>query len=375
MKKILILSILILNISFSQSLKKIPLIDYVEIVSHTINKPIYISDDINITNVSLFLPTNVSNEILIENLKSSLIETGYRLKKLSNSYIIEKEILKEYHIYKFKNIDIEDFSSLFSVFDNSTFSYMYGSNAVLYKANRYENIEVKKFLELIDIKKDTATIKVSIIRTDLNKLVEFGTKSGHTSLHLNDFTNYIFGIYGTSTTLEAGSILNFKTSFDYLNKNGVSKIEQSPTLYLTNGKSSSVSYVDNIPYQVSKKSVDSTTGTTEETTEYKDVGLKLNVTPKINKDEIFLDFNLISENILNQDTDKPTTRKISLNQSFVIKRGEVILLSGLSKNETNEIIQKVPILGDIPILSFLFKHKEEINQTSIITIMVEYLEN
>lgn len=374
MKKLFLLCLLlIININ-AQTLKQIPLTDYVEIVSHSINKPIYISEDLNLTNVSLFLPTNVSNEILIENLKSSLIESGYKLKVLKNSYIIEKKIQKEYHIYKFKNIDIEDFSSVFSVFDNSTFSYMQGSNAVFYKADKHQNIEVKKFLELIDIPKDTATIKVSIIRTDLDKLIQLGTKAGHTTLHLNDFTNYIFGIYGTSTTLEAGSIFNFKTSFDYLNKNGISKIEQSPTLYLTNSKNSSVKYVDNIPYLVSTTAVEDGRATKQETTEYKDVGIQLDVIPRINNNELFIEFNLIVENLLTNNNEKPTTRKISLNQSFKIKKGEIVLLSGLSKTETNEVLQKVPILGDIPILNFLFKHKEEINQTSIITIMVEYLE-
>lgn len=376
MKKILKVQLFILLVvvnSYSHSLKEISLVDYIEIVSHTINKNIYITDEVSAAKVSLFLPINVSNEILIENLKSSLFGTGFTLRSLKNSYIIEKEIQKEYFTYQFKNVDIEDIEDVFNAYEDSYFAYMKGANAVFYKADKYRNIEIQNFLEMIDIPKETATIKVNIIRTDLDKLFQFGTRSGKYDIDLNDFSNYIFGIYGTSTTLKGGGLFNFKTSFDVLNKNDVSKIEQSPTLYLTNGKNASVKYVDNIPYLVSVASVQDGVSTTQETTEYKDVGIHLNINPKINNDEIFLNFDLIVETLLTNLNQKPTTRKIQLNQSFKIKKGEVVLLSGLSRTEINEVLQKVPLLGDIPVLDFLFKYKEDVKQTSVITVMVEYL--
>ena len=376
MKKIpivlLFIQLVVVN-SYSHSLKEISLSDYVEIVAHTINKNIYITDEVSAAKVSLFLPINVSDEILIENLKSSLFGTGFTLRSLKNSYIIEKEIQKEYFTYQFKNVDIEDIESVFNAYEGSTFAYLRGANAVFYKSDKYRNIEIQNFLEMIDIPKETATIKVNIIRTDLDKLFQFGTRAGKYDIDINDFSNYIFGIYGTSTTFKGGGLFNFKTSFDVLNKNDVSKIEQSPTLYLTNGKNASVKYVDNIPYLVSVASVQDGVSTTQETTEYKDVGIHLNINPKINNDEIFLDFDLIVETLLTNLNQKPTTRKIQLNQSFKIKKGEVVLLSGLSKTEINEVLQKVPLLGDIPVLDFLFKYKEDVKQTSVITVMVEYL--
>ena len=82
---------------------------------------------------------------------------------------------------------------------------------------------------------------------------------------------------------------------------------------------------------------------------------------------------MIVETLLTNLNQKPTTRKIQLNQSFKIKKGEVVLLSGLSRTEINEVLQKVPLLGDIPVLDFLFKYKEDVKQTSVITVMVEYL--
>ena len=42
----------------------------------------------------------------------------------------------------------------------------------------------------------------------------------------------------------------------------------------------------------------------------------------------------------------------------MIKDGETLVIGGLISTDDTEIIRKVPILGDIPILGLLFRHKE-----------------
>ena len=51
-------------------------------------------------------------------------------------------------------------------------------------------------------------------------------------------------------------------------------------------------------------------------------------------------------------------REFKTNTHLIVKDGETLLLSGiLFENETTTI-QKVPILGDIPLLGLLFRHKK-----------------
>jgi general secretion pathway protein D len=358
----------------ADSLKKLNLVDYVEIVSHTIKVPIYVADDVPALEVSFFLPSDVSNKLMLDTLKATLANRGLRLKKVDNVYFVEQVKPIEFHTYKFKNIETPDVSGIFSVVDNSTFSYLPSSHSVVYKANDIQHSKIQEFLKQIDIPLNAETIKVSIIRTDLSKLVQIGSKIGQFQLELNDFANYIFGIAGDTTSLTGGGIFGFKTLLSFLHQNEVINIEQSPTLHLFDGKLSSVSYVDNIPYLVTTNQVQDGKATTQETTEYKDVGLKLNVLPRINQDVMMVDFDLTVENLLSTSSEqKPRTRKIFLKQHFKIKKNEVILLSGLSKTESNEILSKVPILGDIPILNILFRYKDELKSTNVITVMVEIL--
>ncbi|MFH1678963.1 MAG: hypothetical protein ABH914_05045, partial [Candidatus Omnitrophota bacterium] len=43
--------------------------------------------------------------------------------------------------------------------------------------------------------------------------------------------------------------------------------------------------------------------------------------------------------------------------TVMIKDGDTLIIGGLTKNKTTETVQKVPILGDIPLLGLLFRHK------------------
>jgi general secretion pathway protein D len=63
------------------------------------------------------------------------------------------------------------------------------------------------------------------------------------------------------------------------------------------------------------------------------------------------------------------TRK--LKTVIVVNNGDTAVLGGLMKDEEREVVQKVPLLGDIPILGWLFKStshtKEKVNMVVFLT--------
>jgi general secretion pathway protein D len=93
------------------------------------------------------------------------------------------------------------------------------------------------------------------------------------------------------------------------------------------------------------------------TYEYKDVGVILNITPHINEE------NFIRLKISQQVTKvtsasssaTPTTLKRTTKTTVVVKDSETIVISGLMGDSTQDTTYKVPLLGDIPILGWLFK--------------------
>jgi len=87
------------------------------------------------------------------------------------------------------------------------------------------------------------------------------------------------------------------------------------------------------------------------------VELKLNIKPQINaSDYIRMVINESTEEIASQDPVLgPTTSKRTAKTTVVAKDQETVVIGGIMQERTIESIGKVPILGDIPLLGYLFR--------------------
>ena len=100
--------------------------------------------------------------------------------------------------------------------------------------------------------------------------------------------------------------------------------------------------------------------------------LKVDITPQINSDGMII-LKLRVELSEFTDPDDPSsgnkTTKVVDTQALVADR-EVLALGGLIKNTTKETLSKTPILGDVPILGWLFKNKSKsIDKTSLLILL------
>jgi general secretion pathway protein D len=94
-----------------------------------------------------------------------------------------------------------------------------------------------------------------------------------------------------------------------------------------------------------------------QTVERKEVGIKLNVTPQINEgDSVQLKIEQEVSSVLGASGAVDVRfAKRQINTSVLVQDGQMIALGGLISEETKESESKVPILGDIPFLGYLFK--------------------
>jgi general secretion pathway protein D len=97
---------------------------------------------------------------------------------------------------------------------------------------------------------------------------------------------------------------------------------------------------------------------------HEDVGITLRVTPKINESE-YISMQLFQEvkDIVADTTTASGQRlvdtgKRSAKTNVVVKNGETIVIGGLLSDTERRSEQKVPLLGDIPFLGFLFRNTE-----------------
>jgi general secretion pathway protein D len=151
----------------------------------------------------------------------------------------------------------------------------------------------------------------------------------------------------------------------YKNDTDVS-ILSTPQLLTLDNEEAEINVGENVPYLTRQDSTSTTSAypVNYNTYEYKDVGVILTITPNINQ-ENFIRLK-ISQQVtkvisgVSTDTTKPsipTTLKRTAKTTVVVKDNETVVIGGLVGDSTDDSTNKVPFLGEIPILGWLFKAK------------------
>lgn len=134
-------------------------------------------------------------------------------------------------------------------------------------------------------------------------------------------------------------------------------ILSTPQLLTLDNEEAEINVGSNVPYLTRQDTTSQTTSINYNSYEYKDVGVILNITPHIN-DEGFIRLKLSQEVTKVQsgaDKAMPTTLKRTAKTTVVVKDKATIVIGGLVGDSTDEGTNKVPFLGDVPLLGWLFK--------------------
>ncbi|MDA8561630.1 type II secretion system secretin GspD [Gammaproteobacteria bacterium] len=103
-----------------------------------------------------------------------------------------------------------------------------------------------------------------------------------------------------------------------------------------------------------------TTATPFNTFNRLNVELKLEVTPQINLGEaVRLKIVLKNDSLKNPDNPglNPTVNTSQITNSVIVNSKDILVLGGLISNNITDTVEKIPLLGDIPVLGYLFQHK------------------
>lgn len=137
-------------------------------------------------------------------------------------------------------------------------------------------------------------------------------------------------------------------------------ILSNPQLLTSDNEEATVIVGKNIPYitrqERSTASVDYTNY------EYKDVGVTLKITPTINTEKFVrqkIELEVTQLVTSESSTGLPTTLKRATKTVVSVKDGQTVVISGIMGDSTEKAVYKVPLLGDIPILGWLFKSKSD----------------
>lgn len=149
-----------------------------------------------------------------------------------------------------------------------------------------------------------------------------------------------------------------------LEADGKAEIVSQPKILTTNGKKALIQSGSEIPYQTVEDG--------EVSIEFKDVVLSLDVTPRINPGD-----RIAMELVIKQDSigqvlanGELSIDNNELQTTVVVPDGQTIVLGGVFKNETSDSVNKVPLLGDLPIMGALFRNKESTSEKTELLIFI-----
>jgi len=332
-----------------------------------------------------------------------------KILKLIQKLDVESHANKKVEIFKLKNSDAKAVEKTLSeIIKKQTFSdpslkpsvsMSEEINAIIVIGEPLILKGVKLIIDELDKEKYQVYVQAKIVEINKNKSSEIGVKYGFSagdvsssglyamsanfgSKELTSLTSVKVLDYLGNIGSGAGSALALGATLDFLQIHGASKSISNPSILCVNNKESSI-YVGKTISIVSGSVSNNTGGVgTGVTQSYKreDVGLTLKIKPRVSSaDKVTLDVEAILENILDDGsqnaTKQPVTSKQEVKTQAILRSGESIIIGGLVKSYERDAKNKVPLLGDIPIIGeYLFSSTSRTNeQDNLVVILTPYV--
>ena len=170
---------------------------------------------------------------------------------------------------------------------------------------------------------------------------------------------FSMGIIGAGITIGGIAFPNIGAVVQAYKTDTDVSILSTPQIMTLDNEEAEINVGSNVPYITRQDSTATTSSypVNYNTYEYKDVGVILNITPHINEENfIRLKISQQVTKVTSSSTSAtPTTLKRTTKTTVVVKDNETIVISGLVGDSTQDNTYKVPLLGDIPVLGWLFK--------------------
>jgi len=261
------------------------------------------------------------------------------------------------------------------------------SLVIMAAPNDYSNL--LQVVKKLDRRSKQVFVQVLIAEVSLDKSREVGMQSGVIGgAALNKYLAVAgmydpMGTFGSllnsiNNTPIANSIIearpvNITAMMKALDKNGLVNILSTPNILTTDNKEAEINVGENVPFKGSTTSLAGSSTATYESIERKDIGINLKIKPQISEgDYIRMDiYQEISavKNDKGQAVDLVTTKR-SAKTSVVVKDNETIVIGGLIQDTEDTNIEKVPLLGDIPGLGWLFKTSTKTRKKTNLMILL-----
>ncbi len=360
--------------------------------------------------ISQIIADERTNSLIVKANKSGIIEIKKLVRKLDTE-LDSSQKNSRIHVYRLKHSDAEQISKSLgaitsnskkqrpkrgsstynrysrSGLDNNTASIFQdqilispdkATQSLVITASPQDFITLTGVIKKLDIPRNQVFVEAIIMELAINKTDGYGfsfinPKNGISFPSVN-LQNFIAGSPspGLSLGFKRGGLKNLPNSdlkvydlqglVELLQSSGSGNVVAAPQIVAMDNEESIVEISDEVPFR--KTVVGATGGNVTTSFDLQKASLKLKVTPQINRESDSVKLKIeqtlqefTKSNVPSALTDSAVGRSSrSTKTTVIIKNNDTAVISGLIREKSERTINKVPILGDIPVLGWLFKN-------------------
>jgi general secretion pathway protein D len=287
------------------------------------------------------------------------------------------------------------------------------TNSIIIVASPADYQSLLQVIRQLDRRRKQVYVEAMIVEASIDKLQELGAQwrytikknnepvfiggfgkidstsmqnilSGLTGLTAGGMGNFLnvpittIGSDGTATTTSL-TIPGYAALFSLNEFKGTVNVLSTPQILTSDNKEAEILVGENVPF-ISQREQNSTTTNTINSIERKDVGITLRLTPQITEGD-FVKLDLYQEISSVKNASEtilinvgPTTTKRSTKTSVVVKDNQTVVIGGLMEERETVNVNKLPILGDIPVIGWLFKNEsKEKTKTNLLVFLTPHI--
>ena len=267
------------------------------------------------------------------------------------------------------------------------------TNSLVITASSDDYTVVEEVIKKLDIPRPMVYIEAVVMEVNAQKDFSFGTEwtaAGSTNIgnkpaavgggFLNNPsaippltqgilpTGFSFGVFTEAIEIAGIQFNNLTALVQAFKEDRDVRILQTPQILTTENEEAKINVGKNIPFQTQSSTTDNQTFNSFE---YRDVGTILKITPHISIERLVRLTIGLEVSALESTVDfRPTTLKRTIDTTVIVDDKSTIVIGGLIEDITAVREFKVPLLGDIPVLGWLFKVQSESQQRNNLFIFL-----
>jgi general secretion pathway protein D len=264
-----------------------------------------------------------------------------------------------------------------------------GTNALIITASKQDFETIAEIIEKLDIVREQVSVEMLLVEVGEDSLREIGIdwatldEAVAGSIRAFGATNFGPRVDFASGDLEGlavgawtinGDDLTIGPILHALEKIAGVNILSRPHLTTSNHQKARVVVGENRPFVTGERITenDPVTPTVIRTFDYRDVGIKLELTPHISQGglvrlEIDSEFTKLIETLSTPSINTPTTAKRQAQTVVSMNSGSTIVIGGLIRDDKLTVEKRIPFVSDIPLIGGLFKHtREQLQKTNLL---------